>query len=126
MVGHYETRSMHLCTHERDGQRISAKIIASTATICRAGEQVHSLYGRPVFLFPPQGLKAGESFFAHEDSNAPGRLYVGVFATALSSHVTAQIRVMAALLQSVKSLTGEGSRKARSLLDPDVLFQQSP
>jgi len=106
MVGHYETVIDALCTHERDGQRIPAKVIASTATICRAKEQVHNLYGRPVFLFPPQGLKAGESFFAHEDATASGRLYVGVFATALSSHVTAQIRVMAALLQSVKSLNG--------------------
>jgi len=106
MVGHYETAIDALCTYERDGHRISAKVIASTATICRAGEQVRNLYGRPVFLFPPQGLRAGESFFAHEDATAPGRLYVGVFATALSSHVTAQIRVMAALLQSVKSLRG--------------------
>jgi len=106
MVGHYETAINALCTHERDGQRVSAKIIASTATICRADEQVQNLYGRAVFVFPPQGLKSGESFFAHEDSTAPGRLYLGVFATALSSHVTAQIRVMAALLQSVKSLAG--------------------
>ncbi len=106
VVGHYETAIDELCTHERFGQRIPAKIIASTATICRAGEQVQSLYGRKVFLFPSQGLKAGESFFAHEDAEAPGRLYVGVFATALSSHVTAQIRVMASLLQSVKSLNG--------------------
>jgi hypothetical protein len=104
MVGHYETVIDALCTHERNGMRFSAKIIASTATICRAGEQVQNLYNRPVFVFPPQGLRAGESFFAHEDERAPGRLYVGVFATALSSHVTAQIRVMAALLQSVKSL----------------------
>lgn len=106
MVGHYETAIDELCTHERFGQRIPAKIIASTATICRAEEQVQNLYGRRVFLFPPQGLKAGESFFAHEDAQSPGRLYVGVFATALSSHVTAQIRVMASLLQSVKSLNG--------------------
>jgi hypothetical protein len=106
MVGHYETAINALCTHERGGQRVSAKVIASTATICRAGEQVQNLYGRAVFVFPPQGLKSGESFFAHEDSTAPGRLYLGVFATALSSHVTAQIRVMAALLQSVKSLAG--------------------
>jgi hypothetical protein len=104
MVGHYETVIDALCTHMWDGQRIPAKVIASTATICRAGEQVRNLYGRSVFLFPPQGIQAGDSFFAHEDRTAPGRLYVGVFATALSSHVTAQIRVMAALLQSVKSL----------------------
>jgi hypothetical protein len=114
MVGHYETAIDALCTRERNGQKTSAKIVASTATICRAGEQVRNLYDRPVFLFPPQGLKTGESFFAHEDGNVPGRLYVGVFATALSSHVTAQIRVMAALLQSVKSLEGRTPQE----LDP--------
>ena len=80
MVGHYETVIDALCRHGQDGHQVSAKIIASTATICRAGEQVENLYARPVFLFPPQGLKAGESFFAHEDATAPGRLYVGVFA----------------------------------------------
>ncbi len=108
MVGHYETAIDQLCTHQRYGKQISAKVIASTATICRAGEQVQNLYGRKVFLFPPQGLSAGDSFFAREDGTAPGRLYVGVFASALSSHVTAQIRVMAALLQAVKSVTDRG------------------
>ena len=114
MVGHYETVLDQLCTREESGTRISAKIVASTATICRADEQVRNLYGRTVFLFPPQGLRAGESFFAREDEKAPGRLYVGVFATALSSHVTSQIRVMAALLQSVKSLNEKDPAK----LDP--------
>lgn len=114
MVGLYETAIDALCTRDRDGTKSSAKIIASTATICRAGEQVRSLYGRDVFLFPPQGLRAGESFFAREDNKAPGRLYVGVFATALSSHVTAQIRVMSALLQAVKSLP----EKSPAELDP--------
>jgi hypothetical protein len=114
MVGHYETVLDQLCTSEVAGASIPAKIVASTATICRANEQVQSLYGRSVFLFPPQGLKAGESFFAREDNTAPGRLYVGVFATALSSHVTAQIRVMAALLQAVKSVPEKNPEK----LDP--------
>jgi len=114
MVGHYETVLDLLCTGELDGLKLPAKIVASTATICRADEQVHNLYGRSVFLFPPQGLKAGESFFAREDSTAVGRLYVGVFATALSSHVTAQIRVMASLLQAVKSVPEKDPDK----LDP--------
>jgi Helicase conserved C-terminal domain len=108
MVGHYETAINELCTWEHSRSSVSAKIVASTATICRAGEQVQNLYARPVFLFPPQGLKAGESFFASEDTSAPGRLYVGVFTTALSSHVTAQIRVMAALLQAAKSVESSG------------------
>jgi hypothetical protein len=114
MVGHYETVLDQLCSQEIDGVMMPAKIIASTATICRADQQVHNLYGRSVFLFPPQGLKAGESFFAREDSTAQGRLYLGVFATALSSHITAQIRVMAALLQAVKSLPEKDPEK----LDP--------
>ena len=79
-----------------------AKIIASTATISRAESQVKGLYGRPAFLFPPQALKAGDSFFAEEREDKVGRLYVGVFATALPSHVTAQVRTMGALLQAPK------------------------
>jgi hypothetical protein len=55
-----------------------------------------------VFLFPPQGLRAGDSFFAEEVKEREGRLYVGVFGSTLSSHVTAQVRVMSALLQAVK------------------------
>ena len=102
MVGHYETVVNALCVSEREGKRIPAKIIASTATISRAESQVKGLYGRDAFLFPPQALKAGDSFFAEERENETGRLYVGVFATALPSHVTAQVRTMGALLQAPK------------------------
>lgn len=115
MVGMYEATIDALCSHARDGGSALPKIIASTATICQAAQQVHSLYAREVSLFPPQALKAGDSFFAEEavaDSSGaelPGRLYVGVFATALSSHVTAQIRVMSALLQAVKATPSDSS-----------------
>ena len=102
MVGHYETVIDALCTTKREGSRIPAKIVASTATISRAESQVKGLYGRDTFLFPPQALKAGDSFFAEEREDKTGRLYVGVFATALPSHVTAQIRTMGALLQAPK------------------------
>jgi len=103
MVGHYETIINELCTFKLGDQAVGPKIVASTATICRAAEQVQSLYARSVFQFPPQGLQAGDSFFATEDEKAPGRIYLGVHASALPSHVTSQIRVFAALLQSVKS-----------------------
>jgi hypothetical protein len=108
MVGMYESSIDALCSRQQDGRRVAAKIVASTATICRAPQQVRALYARPVFLFPPQGLRAGDSFFAEETWHdkkgepLPGRLYVGVFGSALSSHVTAQVRVMSALLQAVK------------------------
>lgn len=103
MVGHYETGIQELCTWRTQDQIIGPKIIASTATICRAAEQCHGLYNcgiKNVFHFPPQCLRAGDSFFAIEDECASGRVYVGVHASALPSHVTAQVRVMASLLQA--------------------------
>jgi len=112
MVGHYEGTLDALCNMEKEGRNLPAKIVASTATICRAIEQVRALYAREVSIFPPQGLRAGDSFFATEKMDEPGRLYIGIFASALSSHVTAQIRVMAALLQAVNHC---GSKEASSL-----------
>ncbi len=102
MVGHYETVVNALCARESGENKIHAKIIASTATVSRADSQIKCLYGREAFLFPPQALKAGDSFFAEEREDEEGRLYVGIFATALPSHVTAQVRTMGALLQAPK------------------------
>ena len=112
MVGHYEATLDELCRHGR--YRLPAKIIASTATICHARDQIWKLYARRECLFPPQGLKAGDSFFAREVDEEDGRVYVGVFASALSSHVTAQVRVMSALLQAVNSFP----EKRAEFLDP--------
>ena len=61
MVGHYETVIDLLCERNHDDVRIPAKIVASTATISRASEQIAALYGREQsLLFPPQGLRAGK------------------------------------------------------------------
>ena len=102
MVGHYETVIDALCTNEQAESRIRAKVIASTATISKTESQVKALYGRSAFLFPPQALRAGDSFFAEEREDEEGRRYVGVFASALPSHVTSQVRTMGALLQAPK------------------------
>jgi hypothetical protein len=76
MVGLYETAIEHLSTR---GAR--PKILASTATVRRAREQVRALFGRPrMSLFPPPGVDHGETFFAEVDRASPGRLYVGVAA----------------------------------------------
>jgi hypothetical protein len=103
MVGLYETMIEELCTTNN----VKPKIIASSATISRAKEQINSLYGRGtnnVNIFPAQCLSAGDSFFAYEDNESTGRIYTGIFASALPSHATAQVRVLSALLQSVKSI----------------------
>ncbi len=109
MVGHYETLIDELCKNESVDKIINAKIVASTATVSRAKEQINSLYNRGienVLVFPTQAIRAGESFFAYEDKVATGRLYVGIHAAGLS-HATAHVRVISALLQSVLSIKTE-------------------
>ncbi len=101
VVGLYESAIDLLCSWK--GRR--PKIVASTATIRRAWHQCNALYDRPTFQFPPQGLEISDSFFAKENPDAPGRIYVGVFASAAPSFVTAQVRTIGSLLQSCKSLS---------------------
>jgi hypothetical protein len=101
MVGLYETLVEGLA---KTGN-YRPKIIASTATISRAAEQVRALYARPaIVLFPPSGLEAGDSFFARyarreSGGLASGRLYVGVLAPSHGSLQTTQARIYATLLQ---------------------------
>ena len=110
MVGHYETLIHELCTQRTSEGELYPKIIASTATISRAKEQCHALYGcgkEKVFQFPPAGLNAGDSFFANEDKNQNGRLYVGILATGASSDATTAIRLYSSLLYGAKELQVE-------------------
>ena len=110
MVGHYETLINELCTTRTPSAEIHPKIIASTATISRAKEQCHALYGcdrDKVFQFPPSGLDAGNSFFAEEKRDQNGRRYVGILATGSSSDATTAIRLFAALLYGAKAMDVE-------------------
>lgn len=104
MVGLYETAVDFLTRVEVEtGGSIPAKIIASTATIRRAREQIRQLYNRDLAIFPPSGLSSKDSFFAKEqeikedDDKTAGRLYVGLNAPG-SSTKTLLVRVYAALL----------------------------
>jgi superfamily II DNA or RNA helicase len=75
------------------------KLIASTATIRRADQQVRGLFDREVFLFPPSGLTADNSYFVRFDRKRPGRQYVGVMAQS-HTPMTANVHTAAALLQA--------------------------
>lgn len=95
MVGLYESLIDKLCS--RDG--VKPKVVASTATIRRAADQCHALYNRPAFEYPPQGNRANDSYFAEQNDETPGRLYLGFLGSALTSHQTALVRVAGPLLQ---------------------------
>ncbi|QDV68100.1 hypothetical protein Poly24_18070 [Rosistilla carotiformis] len=100
VVGLYESAIDLLCSWK--GRK--PKIVASTATIRRAWHQCRALYDRPTSQFPPQGLDISDSFFAKENCDTPGRLYLGVFATAAPSFVTAMVRTLGGLFHACKAL----------------------
>ncbi len=85
MVGLYETAIDMLCTF-REGERTERpKIIAATATVRRAREQINTLFKRrDTRIFPPPGVDESETFFARVDRDSPGRLYAGVAAASTS------------------------------------------
>lgn len=99
LVGLYETAVDALCTWKLQGQNIRPKVVASTATIRRAGYQVHNLFQRDVAIFPPSGLVAEDNFFAYQDHNQAGRLYLGICASGTrlkSVLIRAYVTAMAA------------------------------
>ncbi|MBM4481843.1 DNA helicase [Rhodococcus hoagii] len=90
------------------------KVIASTATIRRASDQVGALFDRKVAQFPPAGVDARDSWFAVETprEDKASRRYVGLF-TPSGSQATLLVRTYAALLNAAH-VAGEDA-------DPAVL-----
>lgn len=98
LMGLYET-GVDLLATQTSGQR--PKVIASTATIRRYQDQIQGLFDRDARQFPPPGLIAGDSFFAAETRDKPGRVYVGICAPGRSMK-TAAVRLLGSLLHSAQ------------------------
>ena len=129
MVGLYESMIQTLCIDylkssppfisAKKGEYTSPKIVASSATISRAFEQVQNLYAiksrDQISIFPAQGLEFGDTWFSEEkslterdvDGNQlyPGRKYVGVLASGYPSAQTSIVRTYAMALQRIKELS---------------------
>ena len=105
ITGIYESAFQQMCTHKK----IRPKVIASTATIKNAKEQINALYGEDFTQFPPQGLDADYSYFAVKSSanEKPSRMYAGCMGTGMSA-TTIMIRVMASTLFATRYLEALG------------------
>lgn len=105
MVGLYETAINELCTWTLDGKAVQPKIVASTATVRKAKEQVNNVFMRRVAVFPPHGLDVEDNFFAVQRpvSSMPGRRYIGVCSPG-SSRPAMLIRVYTAFLTASQAL----------------------
>jgi hypothetical protein len=102
-VGLFEVAIETLASWKRsDGEPVRPLIVASTATVRNAQEQVRGLYGRRVEMFPPQVLDVADTFFSREipiSKENPGRRYVGVSAQGVRL-ASAEIRVAEVLLSA--------------------------
>jgi hypothetical protein len=106
LVGLYETAVDKLCSWEANGKIVRPKLIASTATIRKAGDQVHATFLREVRVFPPIGLDVRDNFFALQrpaSEQVPGRRYIGLCAPGRRLKV-ALIRAYIALLSATQYL----------------------
>lgn len=105
MVGLYETAVDALSTWEFKGKMVKPKVVASTATVKKAAEQVNNVFLRQVSVFPPQGLDIEDNFFSVQrpTEDKPGRRYLGICSPG-SSRPAVLIRVYVALLTAAQSL----------------------
>lgn len=105
MVGLYETAVEELSAWGIDGTKIKPKIIASTATVRKAAEQVNNVFLRRVAVFPPHGLDVNDNFFSIQRpiERRPGRRYLGLCSPG-SARPAVLIRVYVALLTAAQAL----------------------
>jgi ribosomal protein L24E len=106
LVGLYETAVDRLTSWELNGTPVRPKVIASTATIRRAQNQVNNLFLRQVKIFPPSALDVGDNFFARRRPSSvesPGRRYIGICASGTRLKAIL-IRVYVALMAAAQAL----------------------
>ena len=105
MVGLYESAVDELCGWTLDGKTVKPKIVASTATVRKAKEQVNNVFMRRVSVFPPHGLDVEDNYFSVQRpiEERPGRRYLGVCSPG-SSRPAMLIRVYTAFLTAAQAL----------------------
>ena len=109
MAGLYEAAIDRLATWTYNGQQVRPKVVASTATVRRAGQQAWALFWRKLRVFPPPVLDVRRSFFAEQidpTDEAPGRLYLGVSAHG-ERLKQVELRVFASLMASAQAMYEE-------------------
>jgi len=105
MVGLYETAFDQLGSWTVDGKLVRPKVVASTATIRRAGDQVYAVFWRKMRVFPPPVLDLDDSYFSirRPVEEVPGRRYLGICARGLRLK-SAEVRVFASVLAAAQKV----------------------
>ncbi len=123
-VGVFENAVDILCSWTKGRQPIQPLMIASTATVRNAVEQVRNLYGRGVDVFPPPVLDVRDTYFSMElevTAERPGRTYLGVCAHGIRLTL-AEIRIAELLLLAGQKLLDEHGNPADPYLTTVAYF----
>jgi len=114
MTGLYEAAINALCVREIDGRATRPKIVASTATVRRAQDQIQALFGRGgTQVFPPPGPNRRDSFFARTVSSTeiPARLYVGIASQGRNPKATMRRAWLALMGSAERAYRDAGGQK---------------
>ncbi len=114
MTGLYEAAIEALCVREIDGRAVRPKIVASTATVRRAQDQIQSLFARSLTqVFPPPGPERRDSFFAKTvpSSETAARLYLGIAAQGRNPKVIMRKVWLALMGAAERSYRDAGGHK---------------
>lgn len=108
LVGLYETAVDELASWTVDDVVVRPKVVASTATVRRAAQQVHALFWRDLAVFPPPVLDVEDNFFARQRDTKvkPGRRYLGICARG-QRVASVETRIFTTVLASAQKLYDE-------------------
>ena len=122
MAGLYEAAIEALCVRELDGRTVRPKIVASTATVRRAQDQIQALFARSITqIFPPPGPDRRDAFLARTvpATAVPARLYLGIAAQGRNPKVVMR-RALLALMGAAERCYRDagGQRNEANPADP--------
>jgi hypothetical protein len=110
----YEVVLDRLATRKKGEKTVRPKVVASTATVRRASEQIKAIFDRgKTEVFPPHGLDRRDSFFAKTvpASEKPARLYLGLAASGKGPKLI--------FLQALVTLLAAAEKEAQAGGDAD-------
>jgi len=114
MAGLYEAAIEALCVREFSGRAMRPKIVASTATVRRAQDQIQALFARAITqIFPPPGPDRRDAFFARTRpaTEVPPRLYLGIAAQGRNPKVVMRRALLALMGAAERCYRDAGGHK---------------
>ena len=121
IAGLYEAMVDRLASRTINGELRGPKIVASTATVRRAEDQIEKLFGRDkTAIFPPPGIDRRDSYFAITRSleEANGRRYLAISALGIGPRKVLLRSVVPILAAAQKQYEGDPRDAGENAADP--------